>query len=139
MARDDEYFPSDEQRADELLAEIEPYHDHYKRVLKTVVDVAIKDRILYSEAALEQMMEVLSEDYAHEIVSPVTELRELRNCGPETVSYAPSDAAKLIEAEHERLVDAFRIKLVDTSVLFDSLRPVNPATLIAIGKLGCEA
>jgi hypothetical protein len=118
-----------EHRAEEAEKQLDRAHRHYRNVLKALVDLAIKDRVMYGKDDIEVIMERVGENLAHEFDSAISELDE--QYPTYTHGASPADSEKLIAEEAERLLDAFRPKPIDSAgLLRDALRPVptNPAT-----------
>jgi hypothetical protein len=132
----DAMYANAEDECPEACRRLDNIHLAYEETLKALVDAHIKRGVLLSKDDIEAIMQVVGETHAHEADHP---LQELREAGYQDFSYTPDNADKLIAKEAERLADAFRPKRPASSAVFDSLRPLNPATLIATGKLENDA
>lgn len=129
LRREDNITSTDDHRIESAESDLDRCHQHYKNVLKAIVDTAAKDRVLYLEHDLACIMEQVGERLAHEAAQAIEELNELLPTGDH--SYTPKDSEQVIAAEAERLADSFRPKKLGCSkLLLDALRPVpmNPAT-----------
>ena len=126
------------EEQDRWLAEVEKAQETVKKVVRAGVDVFIEQRHMVSEKELAGILESVAESLYDSIDDAVSSLVAE---GFEKPSPYPEDHEAFIAAEHERLVDSFRVKRPDgAAILKDILRPVptNPATTEALANHICS-
>lgn len=120
---DYEGTPTAEQQ--EHIEAVRNCHEAAREMLAASVDVLIRRRLMVTKDELAHLNEVAVEALANEAAAATEALDSSGWNAPEL------DVKKLVEREHERLLDAFRVKPVNASgLLRDALRPVatNPST-----------
>lgn len=104
----------------------ERFQQCYKDILTGVIGACVKNGVCPDKADVAGLVQNIREFIGEAAYHHVNEGTEVLD----------SKEAQDIERTYEAILDSFKVKALDYSPFYRALAPVNPASLVASGKVG---